>query len=42
MKASGLGPSRMGDEGLLRFFRRQALIKQTGTPLPLAAYSENG
>jgi succinate-semialdehyde dehydrogenase / glutarate-semialdehyde dehydrogenase len=39
-KASGLGPSRMGDEGLLRFFRRQALIKQTGTPLPLSAYSE--
>ncbi len=39
-KASGLGPSRMGDEGLLRFFRRQALIKQTGQPLPLAAYSE--
>lgn len=41
-KASGLGPSRMGDEGLLRFLRRQALIKQTGTPLPLAAYSEDG
>jgi len=41
-KASGLGPSRMGDEGLLRFFRRQALIKQTATPLPLLAYSENG
>ncbi|WP_430443783.1 aldehyde dehydrogenase family protein [Sphingorhabdus contaminans] len=41
-KASGLGPSRMGDEGLLRFFRRQALIKQTGKPLALAAYSENG
>jgi succinate-semialdehyde dehydrogenase / glutarate-semialdehyde dehydrogenase len=39
-KASGLGPSRMGDEGLLRFFRRQALIMQTGTPLPLSAYSE--
>lgn len=41
-KASGLGPSRMGVEGLLRFFRRQALIKQTATPLPLSAYSENG
>ncbi|MGL5837923.1 MAG: aldehyde dehydrogenase family protein [Sphingorhabdus sp.] len=40
MKASGLGPSRMGDEGMLRFFRRQALIKQTGQPLPLAAYAE--
>jgi succinate-semialdehyde dehydrogenase / glutarate-semialdehyde dehydrogenase len=41
-KASGLGPSRMGDAGMLRFLRRQALIKQTGSPLPLAAYSENG
>lgn len=37
---SGLGPSRMGESGLLRFFRRQALIRQTGTALPLAAYSE--
>jgi succinate-semialdehyde dehydrogenase / glutarate-semialdehyde dehydrogenase len=41
-KASGLGPSRMGDEGMLRFFRRQALIRQAGNPLPLAAYSEDG
>lgn len=39
-KLSGLGPSRMGDEGLLRFLRRQALIIQTGQPLPLAAYAE--
>ena len=39
-KGSGLGPSRMGDEGLLRFLRRQALIRQTGTPLPLDAYAE--
>jgi succinate-semialdehyde dehydrogenase/glutarate-semialdehyde dehydrogenase len=38
---SGLGPSRMGDEGLLRFLRTQALIIQQGTPLPLAAYAEN-
>lgn len=38
--ASGLGPSRMGDSGLLRFFRRQALIRQRGAPLPLAAYAE--
>jgi succinate-semialdehyde dehydrogenase / glutarate-semialdehyde dehydrogenase len=37
---SGLGPSRMGDSGLLRFFRKQALIRQSGTALPLAAYSE--
>lgn len=39
--ASGLGPSRMGDTGLLRFCRRQALIRQTGTLLPLAAYAED-
>ena len=39
--ASGLGPSRMGDSGLLRFFRRQALLRQTGTPLPLSAYAED-
>lgn len=38
---SGLGPSRMGDTGLLRFCRRQALIRQAGTPLPLAAYAED-
>lgn len=39
--ASGLGPSRMGDSGILRFFRKQALIRQTGTALPLAAYAED-
>ncbi len=38
--ASGLGPSRMGDSGLLRFFRRQALIRQSGQALPIAAYAE--
>lgn len=38
--ASGIGPSRMGDSGLLRFFRKQALIRQSGAALPLAAYSE--
>ena len=38
--ASGLGPSRMGDSGLLRFFRRQAIIRQSGNALPLSAYSE--
>ena len=37
---SGMGPSRMGDSGLLRFFRRQAISRQRGTPLPLAAYGE--
>ena len=39
-KASGMGPSRMGDSGLLRFFRKQALIRQSGEAAPLAAYSE--
>jgi len=37
---SGLGPSRMGASGLLRFFRRQALLRQAGTPIPLAAWAE--
>ncbi len=39
---SGLGPSRMGASGLLRFYRRQALLRQSGAPLPLAAYAERG
>lgn len=40
-KGSGLGPSRMGDEGFTRFLRRQALIRQTGTPARMAAYRED-
>jgi acyl-CoA reductase-like NAD-dependent aldehyde dehydrogenase len=39
--ASGLGPSRMGDSGLLRFFRRQAIIRQSGEAAPIAAYAED-
>ncbi|WP_082992763.1 aldehyde dehydrogenase family protein [Erythrobacter sp. QSSC1-22B] len=39
-KGSGLGPSRMGDEGMLRFLRRKVLICQTGAPLPIDAYAE--
>lgn len=39
-KGSGLGPSRSGDAGMLRFLRQQALIVQKGTPLPLSAYAE--
>lgn len=39
-KGSGLGPSRMGDEGLLRFLRRQALIAQTGTAATIEAFAE--
>lgn len=37
---SGLGPSRMGASGLMRFFRRQALLRQAGAPIPLAAWAE--
>jgi acyl-CoA reductase-like NAD-dependent aldehyde dehydrogenase len=39
-KLSGLGPSRMGESGFLRFFRRQALIRQSGDPAPITFYSE--
>lgn len=39
--ASGLGPSRMGRAGFYRFLRRQALIANTGQPLPLSAFSED-
>ena len=39
-KASGIGPSRMGADGLARFYRRQALIANTGKPLPLSAFRE--
>ena len=39
-KGSGLGPSRMGDEGMLRFLRRQALIRQNGQPATIAAFAE--
>ncbi len=37
---SGVGPSRMGDSGLKRFLRRQALLVQTATPLPIDAFKE--
>jgi acyl-CoA reductase-like NAD-dependent aldehyde dehydrogenase len=33
---SGMGGSRMGDAGILRFVRRQALLIQTGSPARLA------
>ena len=41
-RCSGLGPSRMGMEGLTRFTRRQAIIVNDGRPLTLAAFSEDG
>ena len=37
---SGLGRSRMGTSGLLRFLRRQALLVQTGPAAPLDAFRE--
>jgi acyl-CoA reductase-like NAD-dependent aldehyde dehydrogenase len=40
-KASGLGPSRMGPDGLTRYFRRKALIANTGRPAPLSAFKED-
>jgi acyl-CoA reductase-like NAD-dependent aldehyde dehydrogenase len=39
-KLSGLGASRMGASGFLRFFRKQALIRQSGRAAPISAYSE--
>ncbi|MEZ5498581.1 MAG: aldehyde dehydrogenase family protein [Steroidobacteraceae bacterium] len=39
-KLSGLGPSRMGAAGYLRFFRRKALLRQHGTAMSLAAMAE--
>lgn len=39
---SGLGPSRMGPSGLTRYLRKRALLRQSGTALPLAAFSEIG
>lgn len=40
-KYSGMGPSRMGDAGLTRFFRTRALLRQEGPAAPIAAYGEN-
>ncbi len=39
---SGLGRSRAGPSALLRFVRKQALLVQTGTPLPIGAFEEAG
>jgi succinate-semialdehyde dehydrogenase / glutarate-semialdehyde dehydrogenase len=41
-KLSGMGPSRMGDEGLLRYFRTKAILRQTGPAALLAAFAEAG
>jgi succinate-semialdehyde dehydrogenase / glutarate-semialdehyde dehydrogenase len=39
-KLSGLGASRMGSSGFLRFFRKQALIRQSGAPAPIQYFAE--
>lgn len=39
---SGLGPSRMGDMGFLRFFRRKALLIQNDPPAPMSVLDESG
>ncbi|MFT3964941.1 MAG: aldehyde dehydrogenase family protein [Sphingobium sp.] len=39
---SGLGPSRMGDSALSRFFRRQAIFRQHGTAQLLNSIAEDG
>lgn len=41
-KSSGLGPSRMGADGLGRFLRRKALIANTSPPVSLWAFAEEG
>ena len=40
-KCSGLGGSRMGATGLTRFFRRKALIRQTGRPATIDLFDES-
>lgn len=39
-KRSGMGGSRMGAAGFLRFLRKKALLFQHGTPMPLSALDE--
>ena len=39
-KCSGLGGSRMGPAGLTRFFRKKALIRQTGQPATIGLFDE--
>ena len=40
-RLSGMGGSRMGDGGLLRFFRKQAILTQTAPAMPLSAMDES-
>jgi acyl-CoA reductase-like NAD-dependent aldehyde dehydrogenase len=40
-KCSGLGGSRMGAAGLTRFFRKKALLRQTGKPATIGMFDES-
>jgi len=40
-RQSGLGGSRMGPAAFTRFFRRKALLIQTGTPMGVATFDES-
>ncbi|MCS6946435.1 MAG: aldehyde dehydrogenase family protein [Steroidobacteraceae bacterium] len=40
-KLSGMGGSRMGPAGYLRFFRKKALIRQTGVPMSIEMTAES-
>ena len=40
-RLSGLGASRMGASGLMRFFRKRALIRQSGAAATIDAYAED-
>jgi len=39
-KCSGMGGSRMGAAGLTRFFRKKAIIRQTGKPATIGMFDE--
>jgi acyl-CoA reductase-like NAD-dependent aldehyde dehydrogenase len=41
-RLSGMGASRMGQSGLLRFLRKRALLIQRGTPKDMSAFDEAG
>ena len=40
-KCSGMGGSRMGPAGLTRFFRKKALLRQTGRPATIGLFDES-
>jgi succinate-semialdehyde dehydrogenase / glutarate-semialdehyde dehydrogenase len=41
-KYSGMGPSRMGDTALTRYYRTRAILRQDGPAAPIAVYGEQG